>query len=156
MRYYKKVPAKNSAEAIKQARARLDSLFAEKKISLEKYLEMHSILESRLQEIGRDRASLSHTTVKNDRMRFELQALRKTLLELQKQRKQGIITKRDFEKSSSKIALKIAFLRKAVVEDEKDISAEKSKIKKELVDYSAEAKKIVSSAKKAKTKKEKK
>ncbi|HLD59065.1 MAG TPA: S16 family serine protease [archaeon] len=156
VRYYKKVPAKNSAEAIKQARARLDSLFAEKKISLEKYLEMHSILESRLQEIGRDRASLSHTTVKNDRMRFELQALRKTLLELQKQRKQGVITKRDFEKSSAKIALKIAFLRKAIAEDEKDISAEKSKIKKELVDYSAEAKKIVSSAKKAKTKKEKK
>lgn len=150
VRYYKKAPAKDSYEAIQNSKARLDSMFAEKQISFEKYLEMHSILENRLQEIGRDRASLSKSTVKADKMRFELQALRKTVFELQKQKKQGIITKKDFEKNSAKISAKIGFLRKAIAEDEKDIAAEKSKIKKELVDYSEEAKEIVAETETAK------
>ncbi|MDD5148129.1 MAG: hypothetical protein PHH08_01555 [Candidatus ainarchaeum sp.] len=131
-----------------KAKARLDKLFADKKISSEKYVEMNSILESRRREIENDREMLSRTTIKIDKMRFELQAMKRTLGELERQKKSGIITSRGFEKASAKIKAKSGYLEKALGEGQKDVSAEKEKIKTDTSEYSREAKEMVKPDKK--------
>ncbi len=140
--------AENKKINLDKAKARLDKLFAGKKISYAKYLEMNSILENRNHEIDSDKETLSQTIIKVDKMRFEIQALKRTLSEIERQKKSGLITKKDFEKTVSKINSKSGFLKKALVERQKDISAEETKLKSETKEYAKEAKEMIKPEKK--------
>jgi hypothetical protein len=140
--------AENKKISLEKAKARLDKLFADKKISYANYLEMNSILESRTKEIDLDKEALSQAMVKTDKMRFELQALKRTLAELERQKKSGLVTKKDFEKTVSKIKSKSGYLEKALGEKRKDAALEETKIKLETKEYSKEAKEMLRPARK--------
>ena len=135
-------------DAVEKAGARLDRLFAEQKISHREYAEAHAILENRIAELHKDRNSLSRSTVEIDRMRFESQALQKTLLELKRQRKNKIVTKKDFENNVKDISKRMDALKKEIVLHRKDIEMEKKRISQDLEKYSKEAKSLLNPKKK--------